>query len=133
MVKLIKLFTLVISLDCLALTLDQEYNITDNFGVVIPNQLVYVSAGATVKIKRVDGFVYTGKITEIEEADGSFKVYGQVDNVEDTFFGFSIAKGGVFAGAIVERANNKTYVLEFSLEHKGYIFLRTLKYDKTFA
>jgi hypothetical protein len=130
MVKVIRPILAVLCLACMGLTLDQEYQITDSFGVVIPGQLVYAKAGNTVKIKRTDGFVYTGKITDIQEEEGSFKVYGQIDNVDDSFFGFSIAKGGVFAGAIVERAANKTYVLEFSLEHKGYIFLRTLKYDK---
>jgi hypothetical protein len=114
----------------MALSLDQEHHITDSHGVVIPGQLVYAKTGATVSIKRTDGFVYVGKITDIQEEEGSFKVYGEMDNVENAFFGFSILKGGVFAGAIVEKTANKTYVLEFSLEHKGYIFLRSLKYDQ---
>jgi hypothetical protein len=130
MVKVFKFAIVVMGLLSMALSLDQEYHITDSHGVVIPGQLVYAKTGATVSIKRTDGFVYVGKITDIQEEEGSFKVYGQMDNVENAFFGFSILKGGVFAGAIVEKTANKTYVLEFSLEHKGYIFLRSLKYDQ---
>lgn len=133
MAKVIKIAVVLLAVMCLGLSLDQDYHITDSNGVVIPGQLVYATTGATVTIKRTDGFLYIGKITEVQETPEGFKVYGQIDNVDDSFFGFSISKGGVFAGAIVERTANKTYVLEFSLEHKGYIFLRTLKYDKTFA
>ena len=133
MVKVIKLSLILLAVTCLGLTLNQDYHITDNSGVVIPGQLVYAATGATVTIRRTDGFLYVGKITEVQESAEGFKVYGQIDNVDDSFFGFSISKGGVFAGAIVERSANKTYVLEFSLEHKGYIFLRTLKYDKPFT
>jgi hypothetical protein len=114
---------------CNGLKLDEEYHLTDETGKVIPAQFVRAKVGDIVKIKRTDGFVYSGKITEIEQNDESFKLMGEIENVNNAHFGFRLAKGGVFVGAIVEHESRKTYVLEFSIEHKGFIFLQTFKYN----
>jgi hypothetical protein len=36
----------------------------------------------------------------------------------------------VFAGAVVEKASGRVYVLEFSKEHKGYVLARSFKDEK---
>jgi hypothetical protein len=41
-----------------------------------------------------------------------------------------LAKGGILAGAVVERKNSKTYVLEFSENLKKFILVRSFKNDK---
>lgn len=112
------------------LQLKQETFLTDTNGIVNAAAIVNVSLGSLVKICRTDGFTYSGKITEIEESTEFYKIYGSVLNVEDTQFGFVIAKGGVFAGAVVEKKNKKTYVLELSIPHKGYILILSSKYDE---
>lgn len=117
----------------LKLRLDAQLQVTDKNGVALPNQIVAATVGKLVTVYRTDGFKYDGQITEIEESSEYLKVYGKFLNVEDSSFGFVLAKGGHFAGAIVERKENKTYVLEFSAEHKGFIFVRSFKHDKPSA
>lgn len=112
------------------LQLEQESYLTDKNGVAIPEQIIRLKVGKTVRIYRPDGFCYGGEVTEIEEAEGLFKVYGNVLNAEGVRFGFALAKGGKFAGAIIDKANDTVYVLEFSAEHKGFILRRSYKYDK---
>lgn len=112
------------------LQLEEETYLTDKNGIVVPGQVIKVPIGKLIKIYRTDGFCYNGMITEIEEADTHYKVYGKINNVDDTTFGFVLAKGGNFAGAILERKNSKTYVLEFDMERKGFVFVLSTKYDK---
>jgi len=112
------------------LQLKQETFLTDTNGIMNAAAIVNVTIGSSIKIYRTDGFVYSGKITEIEEGADFYKIYGFIHNVEDSQFGFVIAKGGVFAGAVVEKKNKKTYVLELSIPHKGYILMLSSKYDE---
>jgi hypothetical protein len=113
------------------LELEQEILLTDLQGVAIPAQIVKASVGKLVKIYRTDGFIYSGKVTEIEESEGVFKIYGDVLNVPGVKFGFGLAKGGHFAGAVLDKENDSVYVLEFSDAHKGFVLKRAYKYDKT--
>jgi hypothetical protein len=110
--------------------LDVEHYLSDTTGIILPSQIIKCTIGDLIKIYRPDGFYYTGKITELEEGEGIFKIYGQINNVEDAGFGFILAKGGILAGAIVERKNSKTYVLEFSENLKKFILVRSFKNDK---
>ena len=112
------------------ITLDQESYFTDENGKADPARIINTPIGKLVKIYRPDGFCYTGKVTEIEESDTVFKIYGTVLNVEGAQFGFVLAKGGVFAGAVVESDKDNTYVLEYSDAHKGYALFRSSKYGK---
>jgi hypothetical protein len=112
------------------LQLETETYLTDTQGVASAKQMITVPVGKLVRIYRTDGFYYTGQVTEVEESDTHFKIYGKVLNVEDTQFGFVLAKGGVFAGAVVEKEKEKTYVLEFSEAHKGFVLVRSTKYNK---
>jgi hypothetical protein len=114
----------------LALRLDIEDFLTDQQGVVSPERIAKTQTGRLVSIYRTDGFCYKGQITSIEEGEGYLKVFGNVVNSSDISFGFYLVKGGHFAGAILDKKENITYVLEFSAVHKGYIFVRSTKYDK---
>jgi len=110
-----------------------QLELTDKNGVVIPAQVVKSEVGMLVTLSRPDGFRYDGQITEIEESDTYLKVYGKIFNVPETNFGFAMAKGGIFTGAVLEKQDNRTYVLEFSDAHKGFVFMRSYKHDKPSA
>jgi hypothetical protein len=112
------------------LQLDQEAYFTDVHGKADPGIIANTPVGKSVRIYRTDGFCYTGVVTEIEDSETHFKIYGTINNVPTGRFGFVLAKGGIFAGAIVEEEKEQTYVLEFSPAHKGYVLLRTTKYNK---
>lgn len=112
------------------LQLNQETLLTDTNGVINVKQITSVEVGKQVKIYRTDGVSYTGNVTSIEESPSHYKVYGAITSVPDTYFGFSLIKGGTFVGAVVEQANERTYVAEFSLDHKGFVLLRSFKYQR---
>lgn len=111
------------------LQLDEESLFTDKTGILIPDQIIKTPIGRLVKIYRTDGFCYSGRVTSIEEGDGFYKIYGSINNVENAQFGFALIKGGIFAGAIIERKDPKIYSVEFSESHKGFILLRNYKYE----
>lgn len=117
----------------LRLRIEGETQLTDKVGVVLPEQVIKLPVGKLVTINRVDGFVYHGQVTEIEEGPDFYKVFGKILNSEDAGFGFAINKGGYFSGAIRERQANVTYVLEFNPTYKGFIFVRSFKHDKPSA
>jgi hypothetical protein len=112
------------------LQLNQEIYLSDQNGVVSPQAVSLLQVGDNVRFYRPDGTLYTGQVTETKEEEGSLRVYGKIHNVEDCQFGFALARGGNFAGAVIERKNDKIYVLELSEAHKGFIFLYSTKYDK---
>lgn len=112
------------------LQLAEETYLTDSNGVISPPQVAKAEIGRLVRIYRTDGFCYTGRITSIEESDEAYKVYGDINNVKNTHFGFVLAKGGIFAGGVVEIDNKKTYVAELSEAFKGYVLQLSNKYDK---
>jgi hypothetical protein len=115
------------------LQLAEETYLTDLNGLVSPEQVSRVELGRRVRIYRTDGFCYIGRVTSIEESESAYKVYGKVDNVVETHFGFVLAKGGIFAGAVIEISNSKTYVVELSEAHKGFVLQLSSKYDKPSA
>ena len=112
------------------LRINQEVYLTDTQGIVNPKTVSVLQVGDNVRIYRPDGTLYIGLVTETKEEEGSLRIYGKINNVEDTQFGFAFATGGHFAGAIIERKNDRIYALELSEAHKGFIFLYTTKYDK---
>jgi len=115
------------------LQLEEETYLTSKSGVASPEQVSKAQLGRTVRIYRTDGFCYTGVVTEIQESEGVFKIYGKINNVKNTQFGFVLAAGGIFAGAVLETDEDKAYVLELSPEHKGYVLMFTSKYRKPAA
>lgn len=112
------------------LKLNQEIALTDNLGIVNIKLVSLLQVGDYIKMYRPDGSLYTGRVTETIEEDNVLKIYGTIDNVSDCQFGFAFARGGIFAGAIVEKKNDKVYALELNEVAKGFIFVFTTKYDK---
>ena len=113
----------------LRLKLATEKYFTDTNGVFHISQLISAPVGNLVRIYRTDGDYYTGQITEIEETPEYFKIYGNVLNKDNTQFGFALAKGGIFAGAIVEKGKDRVYTVEFSIAHKGFILQRAQRFE----
>jgi hypothetical protein len=112
------------------LQLNEETYLTDKMGVALPEQIINAPLGKLVKIYRTDGFCYEGTVTEIVEEAGLYKMYGKMNNIASARFGFVLAQGGKFAGAVLDDTNNEVYSLEFSKEHKGFVLKRNFKYDK---
>ena len=112
------------------LKLNQEVFLTDLNGVVNPKTVMLLQVGDNIKLYRTDGTLYTGIVTETKEGDDTLQIFGKFNNVPDVSFGFVLARGGIFAGAIVDTKNDKTYTLELSTPHKGYVFLYSFKYEK---
>lgn len=107
------------------LKLDEETYFSDTLGVFNPQQVCDAEIGRLVRMYRTDGFCYTGRVTETEQTEKHYKVYGTINNVDNTQFGFVLAKGGIFAGAIVENDTQITYVLKLSEAHKGFILVKS--------
>lgn len=112
------------------LQLDAEAYFTDVSGMADPNRMIHTPIGKNVRIYRTDGFYYTGTVTEIDEGESHFKIYGTIHNVPGAKFGFAMVKGGLFAGAVIEPEQENTYVLEYSEAHKGYVLTKSNKYNK---
>lgn len=112
------------------ISIDLYKHVSDSQGVLQPGLLASLSVGNLVKFTRADGFQYSGKITEIEETPESLKLYGECDD-NNTNFGFAMIKGGIFAGAVINKKDSEVYTLEFSQAHKGYILLKNYKHSKT--
>ena len=112
------------------LQLAEETYLTDKNGVASPGQIINVQLGRSVRLYRTDGFCYTGQVTEIEESADTYKVYGSISNVDGGRFGFVLAKGGVFAGAVLDVKNDIVYVMEMSALYKGYVLVRSFRHNK---
>lgn len=134
-IKQTLIYLLASSSICLAgfnLKLNIQTPLCDQNNVVQPNIVAGLTVGTLVKLARADGTVYCGKITESEESPDSLKIKGEGSVPGEFYFGFTLAKGGVFAGAILDKSSSeeKVYVLEFSPAHKGYIFIFSSKHNK---
>ena len=112
------------------LQLQSEIHFTDTNGVAIVAAIASSEVGKNVKIYKTNKEYYTGIITSVTEDSTSLRVFGDILNVPNASFGFTLAKGGIFAGAVVEKDTNKTYVLELDSSYKGYILQLTNRYDK---
>jgi hypothetical protein len=112
------------------LSIENEIFLTTRDGVALPEQLAKATIGKLVKIYRTDGVCYDGKITEIEESRDFLKVYGETYNAPFVKFGFVLARGGNFAGAVLDNNVDYVYVLEFSEAYKGFVLKKTYRYNK---
>jgi hypothetical protein len=109
------------------LSLSEEKYVTDRSGVANPNIIIRLVPSNNIKMYLIDGTELIGLVTSVEEVQGeSFKVYGEIQNKKNSGFGFLMKKTGEFAGAILMKDENLTYVLNYSEESKGYIFIKTL-------
>jgi hypothetical protein len=108
-----------------ALKLDQEVNVTDNRGVLIPAAILGLNPSETVKITLTDGTVILGVVKTTEVINKKiYKVFGDVINGDNAGFGFGMAEDGTFGGAVVYRNSEVVYKIQYSDSLKGYIFVR---------
>lgn len=113
------------------LKLNQEIFVTDKNGVANPNIIINLNVGDTIRIYLPDGKSYSGIVKSTESInDEQFKFFGELYGEEKIGFGFALAKGGIFAGAIVFKETFEIYTLEFDKESKGYIFLKNFSNKK---
>lgn len=113
------------------LKLNQEILLTDKNGVANPNVIINLNAGDNIRIFLPDGKSFTGIVKTSESFnDRQFKFFGELYGDEEIGFGFALAKGGIFAGAICFKDSEEVYTLEFSKEAKGYIFLKNFSKKK---
>jgi hypothetical protein len=106
------------------LKLDQQVDLTDNRGVLIPSAIITLNPSEYIKITLTDGTVITGVVKTTEIINKKvFKVFGDVTNGENAGFGFGMSEEGGFGGAVVYRNTEKIYKIEYSESLKGYIFV----------
>ena len=122
-----------LNLELPKLTLHMQVILSDEHGVILPRQVATLKTGDQVKFCRPDKTEYVGIVTEIQETPEYLKIFGKLTNDPNTGFGFGLAKGGIFAGAIVTENSDEIYTLEFSVGHKGYIFLKSFLHKKQSA
>lgn len=109
------------------LSLEQEIYLTNKVGVANPNSVIRLKPRDNIIIYLTDGTVLKGIVTKTEDINKEiFKVFGDIQNKENTGFGFVLTKDGIFAGAVVCRNEDITYVLKYSKEAEGFIFFKTL-------
>lgn len=109
------------------INLEQEIYLTDRTGRANPTNIIKVKPTDTIKIYLNDGTELKGLVTSTEDIDQKmFKVFGEIQNKENCGFGFVMAKDGIFAGAVVFRDTDVVYVLKYSEEAKGFVFLKTI-------
>jgi hypothetical protein len=131
-IKLLLLYFLL-SLSLLGLNLNEGgLSLTNPDGKLNTAILANIKTADKIIIKRADGFVYKAEITQVEESPDYFKIWGKMYNQEETFFGITLNRGGILAGAISEFKTGKVYVLEFSQLHEGFIFLYSTLHSKMF-
>ena len=119
-----------LTLELPKLSLHMQVVLSDDHGVILPRQVATLKTGDQVKFSRPDKTEYIGIVTEIQESQEHLKIFGKLTNDPNTGFGFGLSKGGVFAGAIISENSDEIYTLEFSMEHKGYIFLKSFLHKK---
>lgn len=108
-----------------ALKVDQEAYITDTNGVLIPSSILNLIPSNQVRIYLTDGTMLTGIVKSVEMEDKKiFKVFGELNNRENSGFGFVLTKDGIFAGAVVFRNQDMSYEVTFSESLKQYILVR---------
>lgn len=107
-----------------ALKLNQEINLTDSRGVLIPSAILGLNPSESIKITLTDGTVILGVVKTTEVINKKiYKVFGDITNGDNAGFGFGMAENGTFGGAVVYRTTEVVYKIEYSESLKGYIFV----------
>lgn len=108
-----------------ALKVDQETYITDTNGVLIPTSILNLIPSNQIRIYLTDGTLLTGIVKSVDIEDKKiFKVFGELNNKENSGFGFVLTRDGIFAGAVVFRNQDVSYEATFSESLKQYILVR---------
>ena len=107
------------------LSLDQERIISNEQGILLPNEIIKLKAGDIIKLYFSNGtfFTATVKTSQFQTPD-KFECYGESITHENTGFGFVLTKDGVFAGAVVMRNSDTTYKIGYSPQLNGFILFK---------
>lgn len=109
-----------------SLRLDQETYLSDKVGILNPNTIITLKPGMSIIVYLSDGTELKGLVKETSIENGTiFKVYGDIQNKNNTGFGFVLTKEGVFAGAVVMRDSQMTFTVKYSEAHNGHVLLLT--------
>ena len=131
------IITLIVSLFCLTsiaaepnvvpiLSIEQQIYITDNNGVLNANNIIRLKPLDNIKFYLSDGTEIIALVTKTEEINKEvFKVFGDVQNKNNSGFGFVLTKDGIFAGAVVFRDGDIVYTVEYSEEAKGHMLVKS--------
>jgi hypothetical protein len=118
------------------LNLNQEMHLSDTRGVIHANMIASLKVMDNIRLYLTDGTLLTGYVkeitSEISSIDNSriFRVYGEMNNKENTGFGFVLSTNDIFAGAVVFRNSGETYTVVYNDTIGGYILNK--KIDKSF-
>ena len=114
------------------LSIDQQIYISDNNGVLNPASIIRLKPSDTIKFVLSDGTELVGLVKETEEINKEmYKVYGEIQNKQNTGFGFVLVKEGqltnepVFDGAVVFRDTEETYTVQYSEAAKGFMLIKS--------
>ena len=67
-------------------------------------------------------------VTKTEEINKEIiKVFGDIQNKNNTGFGFVLSKDGIFAGAVVFRDTDEVHKLEYVEAAKGFMLIKSAK------
>jgi hypothetical protein len=111
-----------------SVSLDQEQWLTYSSGILIPSQIIKLTAKQYIKFRLTDGTEFSGVVTKSEfRSEGHFECYGELFSHENAGFGFVLDKEGIFAGAVVLRNQNIVYEVKFCESVKGYAFIKRYK------
>lgn len=108
--------------------IDQEKFVSDKTGALQPTTIINLRVGDIVKFYFQDGTEFSGKIFQREEEMNEYvKVYGHINDGENSGFGFVITKQGGFFGAVVLKKIDINYAVDYNKESKSYYFVKILK------
>lgn len=114
------------------LSIDQEKSISTEQGVVLPNEIIKLEAGNTIKVYLPDGTCMIGLVkTSNFVTKERYECYGEFYSHENAGFGFVLTRDGIFAGAVVMRNKDITYQLEFNKAVNGYVLTKKMFESKS--
>ena len=127
--SLIPLITFGQSLPSFAL--DQEKFLTDKKGALLLKNSLDLKVGDVVVINTQDGFEVKGKVFKREEEKGKFiKIYGNLNDDENSGFGLMFSLEGGINGAVVLKKTDTNYVLTQNSVDNSFYFVRSFKFEK---
>ena len=110
------------------LKLEEQIYFTDTQGIANPSNIIKAKPLDNIKIYLSDGTELIGLVTKTEETNREIlKVFGDIQNKENTGFGFVLTKDGIFAGAVVFRDTDEVFKLEYVESAKGFMLIKSAK------
>lgn len=110
------------------LNLEEQIYLTDKTGLASPANIIKSKPRDNIVIYLPDGTELIGLVTKTEEINREIiKVFGDIQNKNNTGFGFVLTKDGIFAGAVVFRDTDEVHKLEYVEAAKGFMLIKSAK------